>query len=188
MAAAPISVKLLGGGSRIPRVRSREHHTKNVSNSEHTHCSTPGVIPAGSYWVAAKEPLQTLITRNDLGAGGAPISVQLLGGGSRVPRVRSELQSVHSGITLEKNLDASEAFALGGGLFAANLSTTFRLRQFGMLDVSPYAVAVSLDIGGDLPAEFEACFRSLALAPCGIRSVAKQHADVFPCVVLLVLG
>lgn len=33
-----------------------------------------------------------------------------------------------------RHLDADEAVVLGAGLFAANLSTTFRLRKFGMTD------------------------------------------------------
>jgi hypothetical protein len=33
-----------------------------------------------------------------------------------------------------RHLDADEAVVLGAGLFAANLSTTFRLRQFGLTD------------------------------------------------------
>ncbi len=32
-----------------------------------------------------------------------------------------------------RHLDADEAAALGAGLFAANLSTSFRLRKFGMV-------------------------------------------------------
>lgn len=34
---------------------------------------------------------------------------------------------------------------LGAGLFGANLSTTFRLRQFGLADKTPYSVAIQLD-------------------------------------------
>ena len=34
---------------------------------------------------------------------------------------------------------------LGAGLFAANLSTTFRLRPFGMADKVPYSVAIQLE-------------------------------------------
>jgi hypothetical protein len=34
---------------------------------------------------------------------------------------------------------------LGAGLFAANLSTIFRLRQFGMSDKVPYSVAITLE-------------------------------------------
>ncbi len=35
---------------------------------------------------------------------------------------------------VDRHLDADEAVVLGAGLFAANLSTTFRLRKFGMTD------------------------------------------------------
>ena len=34
---------------------------------------------------------------------------------------------------------------LGAGLFAANLSTSFRLRKFGMVDLSMYGVSLTLD-------------------------------------------
>ena len=44
-----------------------------------------------------------------------------------------------------RHLDADEAVVLGAGLFAANLSTTFRLRQFGMADKVPYSVSIQLD-------------------------------------------
>merc|ERR1719201_480076 len=41
-------------------------------------------------------------------------------------------------------MDADEAVALGAGLFAANQSSTFRLREFGMLDGSPFEFEVQL--------------------------------------------
>lgn len=37
---------------------------------------------------------------------------------------------------------------LGAGLFAANLSTTFRLRKFGMTDKVPYAVTLRVETPG----------------------------------------
>ena len=37
-------------------------------------------------------------------------------------------------------MDADEAVVLGAGLFAANLSTTFRLRKFGMNDGITYPI------------------------------------------------
>ena len=46
---------------------------------------------------------------------------------------------------VRRHLDADEAVVLGAGLFAANLSTTFRLRQFGMADKVPYSVAIQLE-------------------------------------------
>jgi hypothetical protein len=39
-----------------------------------------------------------------------------------------------------RHLDADEAVVLGAGLYAANLSTTFRLRKFGMSDGATYPV------------------------------------------------
>jgi hypothetical protein len=40
-----------------------------------------------------------------------------------------------------RHLDADEAVVLGAGLHAANLSTTFRLRKFGMSDGVTYPVS-----------------------------------------------
>ena len=40
-----------------------------------------------------------------------------------------------------RHLDADEAVVLGAALYAANLSTTFRLRKFGMSDGVTYPVA-----------------------------------------------
>lgn len=55
-------------------------------------------------------------------------------------------ESAHAGVqgVACRHLDADEAVVLGAGLFAANLSTTFRLRQFGMADKVPYSVAIQL--------------------------------------------
>lgn len=44
-----------------------------------------------------------------------------------------------------RHLDADEAAVLGAGLFAANLSTSFRLRKFGMVDLSMYGVSLTID-------------------------------------------
>lgn len=44
-----------------------------------------------------------------------------------------------------RHLDADEAVVLGAGLVAANLSTIFRLRKFGMTDKSMYDVTFSLN-------------------------------------------
>lgn len=57
--------------------------------------------------------------------------------------------------TVPRHLDADEAAALGAGLFAANLSTSFRLRKFGMVDLTMYGVSLTLDhvVMGEAPAE-----------------------------------
>jgi hypoxia up-regulated 1 len=74
-------------------------------------------------------------------------AVELLGGGSRVPGLQAALSKALGGRQLDRHLDADEAIALGAGLFAANLSSTFRLRRFGMSDAAPYGVEFeSLDL------------------------------------------
>jgi hypothetical protein len=47
----------------------------------------------------------------------------------------------------DRHLDADEAVVLGAGLYAANLSTTFRLRKFGMSDGVTYPVAFQVPKG-----------------------------------------
>lgn len=101
---------------------------------------------AGDYWAGMKKPLAELIERNSLTADS--FTLQLLGGGSRVPRTRAELLSTLPNLTLEKQLDADEAVALGAGLYAANKSTMFRLRPFGMMDGQVFPVKIVLGDGG----------------------------------------
>lgn len=98
---------------------------------------------AGDFWERAAAPLRTLLERNNLTSADVT-AVELLGGTSRVPRLKQALSDVLGGRALDMHLDADEAVVLGAGLFAANLSTTFRLRQFGMADKVPYAVAIQL--------------------------------------------
>ncbi|GFR42342.1 hypothetical protein Agub_g3033, partial [Astrephomene gubernaculifera] len=99
---------------------------------------------AADFFGRATAPLRRLLERNGLAAGDID-AVELLGGGSRVPRLQAALSEVLGGRGLDRHLDADEAAVLGAGLFAANLSTSFRLRKFGMVDVSMYGVSLSLD-------------------------------------------
>ena len=134
-------------------------------------------MAAGGYWDAVQAPLAQLIARNGLGADKQAITVQTLGGGSRVPAARAALQAAHPAVQLEKQLDASEAFAMGAGLHAANLSTTFKLRRFGVVDASPFAVSVGLDVGvGELPTELQVC---CCCCCCCCRQQAAGHAHSF---------
>jgi hypoxia up-regulated 1 len=109
---------------------------------------------AGNYWQGLAGPLKELVERNQLTAE-SNVTLQLLGGGSRVPRVRVELASVLENLSLERQLDADEAFALGAGLYAANLSTVFRLRQFGMYDGNMFPVQVGIDSADGVPDHLE---------------------------------
>ena len=46
-----------------------------------------------------------------------------------------------------RHLDAEEAVVLGAGLFAANMSTTFKLRKFRMSDGATYPVVFQVTNG-----------------------------------------
>lgn len=84
-------------------------------------------------------PMKTIIERNNVTVDQLA-GVELLGGSSRVPMVKTRLSEALDGRSLDAHLDADEAVVLGAGLVAANLSTIFRLRQFGMTDKSMYQV------------------------------------------------
>ncbi|GAB4822077.1 hypothetical protein N2152v2_009123 [Parachlorella kessleri] len=101
---------------------------------------------AGDFWERATLPLTTLMARNNLTAADLG-AVELLGGGSRVPRLKAALSDALGGRSLDMHLDGDEAIVLGAGLFAANLSTTFRLRKFGMADKVPYTVTLKMEGG-----------------------------------------
>ena len=73
--------------------------------------------------------------------------VEAIGGATRVPGVKKALSEALDGRALDFHLDADEAVAMGAGLFAANMSTTFRMRKFGAADAAPYALEVDLGKG-----------------------------------------
>lgn len=91
-------------------------------------------------------PIKTIMGRNNLTVEDLA-AVELLGGSSRVPAVKARLSDALNGRSLDAHLDADEAVVLGAGLVAANLSTIFRLRQFGMTDKSMYQV--DFELGSD---------------------------------------
>ena len=73
--------------------------------------------------------------------------VEAIGGATRVPGVKKALSEALGGRQLDLHLDADEAVAMGAGLFAANMSTTFRMRKFGAADAAAYALEVDLGKG-----------------------------------------
>lgn len=92
----------------------------------------------------AVAPLKTIMERNEVTANDLT-GVELLGGSSRVPMVKARLSELLNGRSLDTHLDADEAVVLGAGYVAANLSTIFRLRTFGMTDKAMFHVDYRLD-------------------------------------------
>lgn len=56
--------------------------------------------PAGDFWERAAKPLEVLLERNNLTAADLA-AVELLGGGSRVPRLKAELSKALGGRALD---------------------------------------------------------------------------------------
>ncbi|CAL5229767.1 g13152 [Coccomyxa viridis] len=131
---------------------------------------------AGDFFASAAKPLSAVLARNGLLKGGSGVdvtAVELLGGGSRVPAVQAALSKALGGRTLDKHLDADEAVVLGAGLFAANLSTTFRLRKFGMTDGATFPLMFQLERTDEQDFEAEA-YQPKALLPFMKRVPAKR--------------
>eukprot|EP00891_Asterochloris_glomerata_P004630 jgi/Astpho2/4630/Aster-00203 len=117
---APLSVEELLGGHDFRSSISRTEFERLAGK------------PAAAFW-------RNNLTKGDIAA------VELLGGGSRVPKVKAALSEALDGRGLDKHLDADEAVVLGAALYAANLSTTFRLRKCGMTDGVTHPVTYQLD-------------------------------------------
>lgn len=75
-------------------------------------------------------------------------AIVLIGGSSRIPGVQQAIRGVMQRDELGFTLNADEASAMGAVFRAANLSTAFKLRRFGMVDINPFSVGVRFT---DLP-------------------------------------
>eukprot|EP01023_Acetabularia_acetabulum_P001729 TRINITY_DN1067_c1_g1_i1.p1 TRINITY_DN1067_c1_g1~~TRINITY_DN1067_c1_g1_i1.p1 ORF type:complete len:530 (-),score=120.92 TRINITY_DN1067_c1_g1_i1:1759-3348(-) len=123
-----------------------------------------------------QKPLEQLLNRNEIKLDDIS-AVELIGGASRVPIVQQALSEVIKGRVLDKHLDADEAVVLGAGLVAANLSSTFRLRKFGMADGAVYPISVTLIPPQDQMPELESednIFKPKTLLPFMKRLEAKR--------------
>ncbi|KAL8201451.1 hypothetical protein R6Q57_012790 [Mikania cordata] len=71
---------------------------------------------------------------------------ELIGGGTRVPKLQAKLQEFLGRSDVDRHLDADEATVLGASLHAANLSDGIKLnRKLGMIDGSMYGLVMDLD-------------------------------------------
>merc|ERR1711944_113932 len=69
-------------------------------------------------------------------------SVEIVGGSSRIPAVKAAIENVF-GKTPQTTLNADEAVSRGCALQCAILSPTFRVREFSVTDLQPYAVKLN---------------------------------------------
>lgn len=73
-------------------------------------------------------------------------SIELLGGGIRVPKVKEMLNKHFEdvGKNCSQHINGDEAMALGATFRGAQLKTTFRVRKIETSDFSPFSVSVQL--------------------------------------------
>ena len=71
--------------------------------------------------------------------------VELIGGGMRVPKVQSSLKSVLGDKELGMHINSDESMALGASFYGANISSAFRVRQVGLVDINPFPIGISLE-------------------------------------------
>jgi len=68
----------------------------------------------------------------------------LMGGGSRLIGVQDKLQGYIPDKDLKKDLSTDEASVMGAAFTAANVSTSFKVRPIGLVDVTPFSVGVKV--------------------------------------------
>ncbi|KAF8444930.1 HSP70-domain-containing protein [Boletus edulis BED1] len=70
-------------------------------------------------------------------------AVELIGGSTRVPAVRTRIQAALGGKPLSTTLNQDEAVARGATFACAFFSPTFRVREFHVRDIAQYPIKVS---------------------------------------------
>lgn len=70
--------------------------------------------------------------------------IELIGGGMRIPRIQADMKKELNDMELGLHINADESMALGAAFHGANVSTAFRVRHVGLLDVNPFPIAITL--------------------------------------------
>eukprot|EP00923_Selenidium_pygospionis_P038205 GHVN01066752.1.p1 GENE.GHVN01066752.1~~GHVN01066752.1.p1 ORF type:complete len:907 (+),score=132.35 GHVN01066752.1:3539-6259(+) len=102
-------------------------------------------------------------------------SVELLGGGWRIPKVQALLKEQLQPLDLGQHLNGDEAMALGASFIAANASTSFRVREVGFAEGSYYTYKLEIKNkeDGDEP-----YFKSLELIKAGGKLHGAKRVSV----------
>ncbi|KAG0612998.1 hypothetical protein M758_6G068300 [Ceratodon purpureus] len=96
-------------------------------------------------WGRSLIPLKQVLADNGLSLQQLH-SVELLGGATRVPKLKEVLTGYVGQQALARHLDSDEAVVLGSSLRAANLSDGIKLnRKLGMVDGASYGIDIKLD-------------------------------------------
>uniref|UniRef100_A0A7S0Q2K2 Uncharacterized protein n=1 Tax=Coccolithus braarudii TaxID=221442 RepID=A0A7S0Q2K2_9EUKA len=108
---------------------------------------------AAHLWPRLVPPLERLLEQANISKSEIH-RVEIVGGATRIPKVK-EAAIEFFGMKTSASLNGDEAGALGATLYAAKLSTSFRLRDFTITDAHPHPISVKLGSDSDTPAEGE---------------------------------
>jgi len=96
-------------------------------------------------------PIKNLLTNNNLTP--ANISeIQMLGGGTRVPKVRETVAAFFGRTDVDTNLNGDDAVCMGAAFYAAMKSTSFKKQNFKFRDLTLFPVSFSHPSIGSEPA------------------------------------
>ena len=94
-------------------------------------------------WARLVPPLESALAMANLTTGDID-RVEVVGGATRIPKVKEAALAFFKRKALDGSLNGDEAAALGATLFAAKLSTSFRLREFAIADALPTAASIKI--------------------------------------------
>merc|ERR1719393_1147909 len=98
---------------------------------------------AAKYFERLKAPLQSVLLQANMSKEEVH-RVEVVGGASRIPRVKEAAKMFFGRETLDGSLNGDEAAAFGATFFAAKQSTSFRLREFTITDAYPHAIGIRM--------------------------------------------
>jgi len=98
---------------------------------------------ASHLWPKLLPPLESILAQANLTKDQIH-RVEVIGGATRIPRVKEVAKEFFAKNQLDGALNGDEAAAFGATLYAAKLSTSFRLRDFTIVDAFPHAINIRL--------------------------------------------
>ncbi|KAF9025396.1 heat shock protein 70 [Hymenopellis radicata] len=82
-------------------------------------------------------------------------AIELIGGSTRIPAVRSKIQTAFPDKQLSTTLNQDEAVARGATFACAKLSPVFRVRDFNFTDIATYPIKMTWDVNPAEPDDTE---------------------------------
>ncbi|CAM9929756.1 unnamed protein product [Pylaiella littoralis] len=146
--------KMITQATKVKKVLSANAEIPVTLNSLHDDIDYSSTVSRASFEAASTDLFDRITGPIDraLEQAGMKLNdiqeVEIIGGGSRIPKVRETLSrylsiGVDQPLALGAHLNGDESPCLGAAFRGANLSRAFDVRKVGMTDVTPWAVDLS---------------------------------------------